>query len=201
MLFRKTTMRKPALPLLLVLFLALPLATTAMAQDQAFDKLARDFMNEFPALDPVGATALGDHRFDSRLNEVSPEARAEKREFYRDYLKRLDKIDPAQLSRPNQVDYALLKHELEGDLWSLDKLQQWAWNPLVYTRLPGSAIYSLMARDFAPAAGTSPSCDRTPGAVPPPVSTNSRNAPAESRPAHSCGDGDQAKPRRAEHPR
>ena len=54
------------------------------------------------------------------------------------------------MSRPNQVDYALLKHELEGDLWSLDVLQEWAWNPLVYTRLPGSAIYSLMAREFAP---------------------------------------------------
>ncbi len=143
-------MRKPVLPLLLIFLLAQTVAATAMAQDQAFDKLARDFMDEFPALDPVGATALGDHRFDSRLNEVSPEARAESREFYRNYLKRLDKIDPAQLSRPNQVDYALLKHELEGDLWSLDELQQWAWNPLVYTRLPGSAIYSLMARDFAP---------------------------------------------------
>lgn len=143
-------MRKPVFPLLLIFLLAQTLASTAMAQDQAFDKLAKDFMDEFPALDPVGATALGDHRFDSRLNEVSPEARAEKREFYRNYLKRLDEIDSAQLSRPNQVDYTLLKHELEGDLWFLDKLQQWAWNPLVYTRLPGSAIYSLMARDFAP---------------------------------------------------
>ncbi len=137
---------------LLLLLASQALGSAAMAQDQAFDKLAKDFMDEFPALDPVGATALGDHRFDSRLNEVSPESRAEEREFYRRYLKRLEEIDSGQLSRPNQVDYALLKHELEGDLWSLDVLQEWAWNPIVYTGLSGSAIYNLMAREFAPLA-------------------------------------------------
>lgn len=135
---------------LLLLLVVQTLGTVAMGQDQAFDKLAEDYMNEFPALNPVGATALGDHRFDSRLNEVGPEALAERRQFYRTYLKRLEEIDPGQLSRANQVDCALLKHELEGDLWSLDVLQEWAWNPLVYTRLPGSAIYNLMAREFAP---------------------------------------------------
>jgi uncharacterized protein (DUF885 family) len=135
---------------LLLLLVAQALGSVVMAQDQAFDKLAEDFMNEFPALNPVGATALGDHRFDRRLNQVSPEARAGKRKFYRSYLKRLEEIDRGQLSRPNQVDYALLEYELEGDVWSLDVLQEWAWNPLVYTRLSGSAIYNLMARDFAP---------------------------------------------------
>lgn len=134
----------------LLLLVVHALSSAASAQDQAFDGLAKDFVNEFPALNPVGATALGDHRFDSRLNEVSPEARAEEREFYREYLKRLEEIDPRQLSRPNQVDYALLKHELEANLWSLDVLQDWAWDPLLYTRLSGSAVYHLMAREFAP---------------------------------------------------
>ena len=60
--------------LLTLLLVALALGSTATAQDQAFNKLAQDFVNEFPALNPVDATALGDHRFDSRLNEVSPAA-------------------------------------------------------------------------------------------------------------------------------
>ena len=29
-------------------------------------------------------------------------------------------------------------------------MQEWAWNPLIYTNLAGSSIYGLMARDFAP---------------------------------------------------
>ena len=118
--------------------------------DPQFEQLAARYLDEFPALLPVSATGLGDHRFDSRLDMVSVEARAQKRAFCREYLEQLRKINPAQLSRANQVDYALLEHDLEGRLWRLETLQEWAWNPLVYTRLSGGAIYSLMARDFAP---------------------------------------------------
>lgn len=118
--------------------------------DLQFEQLAVHYLDEFPALSPVSATALGDHRFDSQLDMVSVEARAQKRAFYREYLEQLRKIKPAQLCRANQVDYALLEHDLEGELWRLETLQEWAWNPIVYTRLSGGAIYNLMARDFAP---------------------------------------------------
>ncbi len=118
--------------------------------DQQFEQLATHYLDEFPALSPVSATALGDHRFDSELDMVSVEARAQKKVFYRKYLVQLRKIKPVQLCRANQVDYALLEHDLEGSLWRLETLQEWAWNPLVYTRLSGGAIYNLMARDFAP---------------------------------------------------
>ena len=118
--------------------------------DQQFEQLAARYLDEFPALSPVSATSLGDHRFDSQLDMVSVEARAQIRLFYRKYLKQLRKIKTAQLRRANQVDYILLKQNLEGRLWRLETLQEWAWNPIVYTRLSGGAIYSLMARNFAP---------------------------------------------------
>lgn len=35
-------------------------------------------------------------------------------------------------------------------LWSLNELQESAWNPLYDVNLAGSAIYGLVARDFAP---------------------------------------------------
>ena len=47
----------------------------------------------------------------------------------------------------------LLLHELQSDRWRLQTLQDWRWNPLVYTRIAGDALYSLLARDFAPGAG------------------------------------------------
>lgn len=40
--------------------------------------------------------------------------------------------------------------EVESSLWSLDTLQEWAWNPLMYVDLAGSSIYRLLAGDFAP---------------------------------------------------
>lgn len=125
----------------------LPAADSA---DRQFEQLAAAYMDEFPAYFPVGATALGDHRFDSRLDDISQAARQQTREFWQRYLHSLSQIDWAQLSRSNQVDHALLEYELKGFLWRQEVLQPWAWDPLTYTRLCGSAVYSLMARDFAP---------------------------------------------------
>ena len=118
--------------------------------DRQFDELAARYLDEFPALSPVGATSLGDHRFDSALDEISAAARQRRREFRLEYLEALAGIDPAALSRANQVDRALLVYELEAALWRQETLEEWAWNPLVYTGLCGGAVYSLTARDFAP---------------------------------------------------
>jgi len=118
--------------------------------DAQFEQLAADYVDQFPALSPVSATQLGDHRFDSELNEVSPDARQKSVTFHRALLERLNAIEVTRLERANQVDHALLEHELRAHIWQVEVLQEWAWNPLVYTELAGSAIYGLMARDFAP---------------------------------------------------
>lgn len=120
------------------------------AMDTAFAEIAKSFVREFPELSPVGATVLGDHRFDRKLDDVSPSARGRSAAFCRSYQRKLAAIDRKSLSRAHQVDYALLEHHLKAELWRLETLQEWAWNPLVYTDLAGSAIYGLMARDFAP---------------------------------------------------
>ena len=70
--------------------------------------------------------------------------------FTERYLAALAPIDRGRLSRANQVDALLLAHELEYQRWKLLTLEDWRWNPLIYTRLAGDALYSLLARDFAP---------------------------------------------------
>lgn len=147
-------MARPVLSFLLLL-LATTTSTAAQsapksAADVAFEKLAARYVDEYAALSPVGATQLGDHRFDARLDDVSPAARRREAAFYRRFLASLGKIDRGKLSRENQVDYEVLRHALESGQWSLTELQEWAWNPLVYTGLAGQSIYGLVARDFAP---------------------------------------------------
>src|ERR1700709_509321 len=68
--FMKTT--------LTVLFLAslIPLTVFASPDDDRFQKLANDYIEQTLQTHPEGATALGDHRFDDRLTDYSPEARA-----------------------------------------------------------------------------------------------------------------------------
>lgn len=120
------------------------------ATEKSFQRLAVRFVDAYPALSPVGATSLGDHRFDNKLDEISPEARDRQRAFYKAMSAELDKIDRDQLSRASRVDYQLLRHDLLRQLWRLDRMQEWAWNPVAYTRLAGGSIYNLVARDFAP---------------------------------------------------
>lgn len=117
---------------------------------ELFHNLSQRFIDQTPSLSPVSATALGDHRFDDKLDDVSEAARSRQRKLYRALLGDLVQIDRDQLSRAGQVDYQLLEHDLRHRLWNLERLQEWAWNPVLYTRLTGGSIYKLMARDFAP---------------------------------------------------
>ncbi|WP_298865897.1 DUF885 domain-containing protein [uncultured Gimesia sp.] len=115
-----------------------------------FEKLGMQYIEQSTAFSPVRATGLGDHRFDDQLDEISGEARAKRILWTDSLIERLERIDPRKLSRENQVDYALLRHSIQAQLWKLKELQKWAWNPLIYTGLAGDAIHGLMSRDFAP---------------------------------------------------
>ncbi|MDX1516790.1 MAG: DUF885 domain-containing protein [Woeseiaceae bacterium] len=135
---------------LLVVVGANAVAESRSAADEAFENLAQEFLSDLPNFSPVAATLAGDHRADDRLDRVDAEARRRRTALYREYQEALRAIDRSQLSRANQVDYELLQHEVESSLWALNVLQEWAWNPLVYVNTAGSAIYGLLARDFAP---------------------------------------------------
>ncbi len=118
--------------------------------DAAFEKLGEQYIEQFAEFSPVRATDLGDHRFDDQLDEISAEARDRNAAWVRGLLTRVESIQPSELSRRHQVDYALLKHSLDAQLWRLTELREWAWNPLIYTGIAGDSLYGLMARDFEP---------------------------------------------------
>jgi len=118
--------------------------------DQQFEALAARYLRESTELSPVDATRLGDHRFDDRLDDVSAAGWQKKLGFAELYLSTLDSVETAKLSRANQVDALLLRHDLEFDRWQLRTLEAWRWNPLVYTRIAGDGLNNLIAREFAP---------------------------------------------------
>ena len=99
---------------------------------------------------PVEATALGQHRFDARLPDITAEGRSYRRGLWAAMIAMLGKIDPARLDPREQVNYAILKNELQYRVWQNDVLQEWAWNPQIYNDTAAGSLYSLAARDFAP---------------------------------------------------
>ena len=120
------------------------------AADVSFDRISKRYIEEMLPLTPVQATALGEHRYDANLDDVGAEGRAHRTGLARQLLAQLETVDVAQVSRAHQVDFRLLKSELEYEIWNAEQLQEWRWNPLLYTDLAGNSIYLLMARDFAP---------------------------------------------------
>ncbi len=125
-------------------------AAQAPAADARFQALAKRFLSEAMRLSPVEATAMGDHRFDSLLPDISVAGRAQRRRAWQGFLGQLDAIDPARLSRANQVDMALLRNELRYRIWQDQALQDWAWNAQTYNDIAAGSLYTLAARDFAP---------------------------------------------------
>ncbi len=120
------------------------------AADAAFADLSRRALDSWMQHSPVNATQIGDHRFDSRIDDLSAAGQQKTLAAYKALLAELDGLDVSRLGRENQVDAAILRNQLQSDIWNAEVLQSPKWDPQVYNGLAGSAIYGLMAREFAP---------------------------------------------------
>ncbi|WP_171958187.1 DUF885 domain-containing protein [Stenotrophomonas maltophilia] len=120
------------------------------AVDAAFADLSKRALDTWMQLSPVSATQIGDHRYDSELDDLSAAGQQKTVAAYKALLGELDKIEVAKLGRENQVDAAILRNQLQSEIWNAEVLQSGKWDPQLYNGIAGSAIYGLMAREFAP---------------------------------------------------
>jgi len=89
-----------------------------VAADRAFESLSARWLDESMRYSPVSATQAGDHRYDGELDDLSTEGRAASDRFNRNLLQALQQMDPERLSRANQVDYQILRNQLQSSAWS-----------------------------------------------------------------------------------
>jgi uncharacterized protein (DUF885 family) len=118
--------------------------------DTAFAALGAKWLKDSARTRPSWATALGDHAFDTDLTDMSAAGRSARDAVIAETRAALGALDRASLSRDNQIDALMLTDALGAAEFSANDLQEWAWDPLVYSDLIGGSLYSLMARDFAP---------------------------------------------------
>jgi uncharacterized protein (DUF885 family) len=129
---------------------AAPATAAATSEDARFQAFGDRIVDEVLKLNPVYATQLGDHRYDAWMPDVSAAGRAASRDFAERSLAELARFDSNKLSREHQVDAILLKDQLNYAIFSNDRLQDWSWDPLTYSGPAGTALDSLMSREFAP---------------------------------------------------
>jgi uncharacterized protein (DUF885 family) len=116
--------------------------------DKKFEALANKYIQQLLEMNPETATQLGEHRFDNRLDDYSLAGVERARKFNQEYLKALKEIAPTRLNQVNNVDYRIMKTQLEYEIFQIDELREYEWNPLRYN--VGGSLFALMARDFAP---------------------------------------------------
>jgi uncharacterized protein (DUF885 family) len=113
-----------------------------------FGALADTIVDHWLVRDPVSATALGDHRFDGRLPDLSAEGVEESLTTLDHALGAIDQVDDLALGTSSSVDLEILRARIAGERFVLETLAPHTWNPIVAN--PGTAIHLLLARDFAP---------------------------------------------------
>jgi uncharacterized protein (DUF885 family) len=119
-------------------------------QDDAFQKIAHDYIEQYLRANPEDATELGDHRFDGQLTDYSPEARAKELTTQKEFRDKLSAIDGSQLTGANNIDFRILKENIDYEIFRGEELKDPEWNPLVYMQSLANSLYLLVARDFAP---------------------------------------------------
>lgn len=148
-----------ALQILLCLLLLGQIATShaardsstspALSADSAFRAQAKEFIEAELRLYPERATALGDHRYDDQLADLSPGRAVIVIRHAKQWLKKFGGDDPSALSPANEADREWLIAQADGELLRVEQLRDYEREPGLY--LPTSAINSLIKREFAPA--------------------------------------------------
>ncbi len=142
------------------------LNTFATSRDDAFQKVAHDYVEQYLQSNPEQATELGDHRFDGKLTDYSAQARAKDLATQKEFRDKLNAIDETQLTGANNIDFRILKENIDYEIFRAEELKEAEWNPLVYMQSLANSLYLLVARDFAPAEKRIPSLRERMGNIP-----------------------------------
>src|SRR6266513_225922 len=122
---------------------------SANTQDNEFQGIARNYLEQELQANPEEATELGDHRFDGQLTDYSAEARAKELATQKEFREKLNALDGSQVTGANNVDFRILKENIDYKIFQAEELKQPDWNPLIYNQSLANSLYVLVARDFA----------------------------------------------------
>ena len=127
------------------------LVVPVLAADSALEAFFRGYLGERFALHPVEATGLGDHRFDDKLDDLSPAALEKSLAHLKQARARLHKeIDRAKLSPDERVNFDIFNHELEASIWLRENTQPFATNPRAYNEYISDSVFLILTQSRLP---------------------------------------------------
>jgi len=131
------------------LSLSLSFKAEANPKDDEFEKIAKDYIEQELRANPEEATELGDHRFDGELTDYSSEAQAKELAAQKEFRGKLNILDGSKTTGANNVDFRILRENIDYKIFEAEELKEADWNPLLYNQSLANSLYLLVARDFA----------------------------------------------------
>ncbi|HEU68960.1 MAG TPA: DUF885 family protein, partial [Candidatus Acetothermia bacterium] len=118
--------------------------------EREFYASVEGFFNRILEEVPVAATQFGDHRFDHRLADHSPAARARQEGMLREALARLEAFDPSGWSLDARIDRTLMIQLAKSFLRDFEKMRTHERSPGTYLNECLGGVFLLLMRNFAP---------------------------------------------------
>ncbi len=139
--------------LLLAAAICLVAVAPAIAAESPLEGFFRRYLDERFALHPTEASALGDRRFDDRMDDLSPAGLAKSLAQLKASGQRLHKeIDRVKLSPDERINFDIFNHELEAAIWVREQAQPFATNPRAYNEYISDTVFLLLTQSRAPKA-------------------------------------------------
>jgi uncharacterized protein (DUF885 family) len=124
---------------------------TGNDEDAKLEAFFKHYLEETFRARPMAATRLGDHRFDDRLDDLSPEARKASLERDKQALADLPgAVDVGKLSPDGRVDYEVLHADLERSVWLQETFDPFRDDPRVWGEYLTESVYVLLTQSTLP---------------------------------------------------
>jgi uncharacterized protein (DUF885 family) len=134
-------------------------STPVPAERSKFAALAEEFIHQSLARSPISASYAGYHvhikngkkvELDALLDDVSPAAARESRDFYARWKQRFARELPeASLNPQERADMRLLRDQIDFALLEADRIQSYRFNPTLYVEGLGSALFAPLSQTYA----------------------------------------------------
>jgi uncharacterized protein (DUF885 family) len=111
------------------------------------------YLRESFRREPLTATRLGNHDHDQELDDLSPEARAERLAFLKSTLDELPrKVDAQALSADGRIDYDIFETALKSSIWLTETFHPFEDDPRIYGDYLTEGVYLLLTQSSLPKA-------------------------------------------------
>ena len=133
---------------------------------KTFDKIRESYLKWYFRSNPVTATWIGIHTYDAELPSNRMEDYVQDMNITESFLNQLKNINPEFLNKDDQVDYDMMVHSLNENIFHLRKIKSYTWNPMGPVWTLGSGYETLMGYEFAPKDDRATSLNGRIGATP-----------------------------------